>query len=346
MRDAITDVAGIKVGHWSDRRAVTGCTVVLAEAGATAGYISLGGAPGTIDTDLLRPENRVPEVHAVLLSGGSAYGLEAAVGVRTALRERGTGFALGPGLPLMPIVVGAVVFDLGIGRSAAHPDAAAGRRAVRRASGGKVEQGSVGAGTGCTVAKLAGPDFMLKSGIGTASVRHESGLSVGAIVAVNAAGDVYEAENGQLVAGPRGRRRGEMRRGSDLMMQKSLAEYAEEAAEAQGTLAGSMDAFRNTTIGVVATNARLNKAGATRLAIMANDGLAASVRPAHTPADGDTIFALATGDWDVEMGELPGLMALLGSMAASAVSRAIVNGVREAKGLGGVPSVGEWGRRR
>ena len=343
--DAITDVPGIKVGHWTDRRRATGCTVILAPQGASPGYTNPGGAPGTIDTDLLRPENRIPLVHAVLLSGGSAYGLEAAAGVRAQLRDDGIGFRMGEDIALMPIVVGAIVFDLGLGSGSAHPTIESGRRAVRRAKGGRVEQGSVGVGAGCTVGKLGARDRWIKSGVGTASVRHPSGLVVGAIVAANAVGDVYDPDTGELLAAPRGNRRGSMTPANELLLQKPLQDYLAEAEQMRRTQAGIADVPTNTTIGCVATNARLTKAEATRLAIMANDGLSASIRPAHTPADGDTIFALATGELDLPVDQTPNLLTLLGSMAATAVGRAIVNGIHSATGLAGVPSAREWRSR-
>ncbi len=343
MRDAITDVPGIKVGHWSDRRRATGCTVVLAEEGASAGVHVAGGAPGTLNTDLLRPENTVPGLNAVLLTGGSAFGLDAAAGIRGLLLERGYGYRVRGGVPPVPIVSGAVVFDLGVGAADAYPTAESGRRAAERATSGKVEQGSVGVGTGCTVAKLDGMEHALKGGVGTASMAHSSGLVVGAIVAVNSLGDIYDVESGALVAGPRGKRRGEMGRAADLLLERPLQDYLAEAEGGWRTFASPADPLTNTTLAVVATNARLDKAEATRLAIMANDGIALAVRPAHTPGDGDAVFALATGRMDLEAGAVPGLMALLGSMAATCVSRAIVGAVREAVGLAGVPSVGEWG---
>ena len=341
--DAITAVSGIRVGHWSDRRRATGCTVVLCEPGAVGGYHCAGGAPGTIETDLLRPENWVSQVHAVLLSGGSAFGLAAATGVRAALAERGLGLRLDPALPPIPIVVGAALFDLRIGSASAYSDEAAGRRAVAAATGGAIQQGSVGAGTGGTVAKAAGFEAALKGGIGSAAVRHESGLVVGALAAVNVFGDVVDPDTGALAAGPRGSRRPQMQRTADLLAQQSIAQQsiAQQSIGRHGGL--EVGPAFNTTVAVVATNARLDKAQATRLAIMANAGLAQAVRPAHTPFDGDTVFALATGAHEAAV--TPALQALLGGMGATALARAIVRGVEEAEGLGGVPSVREWRRR-
>src|SRR5688572_26783047 len=197
LRNAITDVPGIRVGHWTDRRTATGCTVVLCEAGAVGGVDIRGAAPGTRETDLLRPGNLVEKVHAVLLTGGSAFGLDAAAGVMRYLEERGSG--LGFGGQVIPIVPAAVLFDLGIGRPR-HPDAAAGYRAARAARGGAVAEGSVGAGTGATVAKLAGGDRRLKGGLGTASEALASGVVVGAIAAVNAVGAIRDPRNGRVLS--------------------------------------------------------------------------------------------------------------------------------------------------
>lgn len=349
---AITDVPGIRVGHWTDRRRATGCTVVTAPDGAVAGYHNPGGAPGTLDTDLLRPENRIPRVHAVLLTGGSVYGLDAAAGVRDRLRDAGIGYRMGADAPPIPIVIGAVVFDLGIGDPHAHPTAADGRRAARRARPGRVEQGAVGVGAGCTVAKLAGRDRMLKSGLGSAAVAHGSGLIVGALVALNAVGDIHHPRTGRHLAGPRDDRPGRMQRGTDLLLHKPLDQYLAEAAEARGGVAGFTDdppadhPGRNTSLAVVATNARLDKATATRIAIMANAGLASTVRPAHTPGDGDTVFALGTGGLDLDLDAAPGLITLLGAMAARAVGDAAVAGLAAATALAGVPTPADWLARR
>ena len=330
---AITDVDGVRLGHWTDTRRATGCTVVLTEAGAVAGFHCAGGAPGTIDTQLLRPENTVDSVHAVLLGGGSAHGLAAAAGVRAALVERGVGLSVTPDAPPVPIVCGAIVFDLGIGSPSAFPGPDQGALAVRRATRGAVAEGNAGAGTGCSVAKIAGRDFAWKAGLGTASARHESGLVVGALAVVNAAGAIVDPSDGALVAGPRTRPRGRaMRSADDALQDKSLAAYYEDHT-------ATIEALGNTTIAVVATNAALDKAAATRLAIMADDGLARAVRPAHTPVDGDSVFVLATGRHDADLSRAPALLTLLGSMAAEALGRAIVRGVRQATPLAGLPAV-------
>lgn len=312
--DAITDVPGVKVGHWTDRRAATGCTVVVCEAGAIGGVDVRGGAPGTVYTDALRLG---VEVHAVLLTGGSVFGLEAASGVTRWCEERGIGMSFGN--HRIPIVAGAVIFDLNLGRSDVRPDAAAGYAAAERAKGGRVAEGSVGAGTGATVAKLVGPRSRLKGGIGTASERFGDGLIVGALAVVNAIGDIIDSSDGSVVAGSSAR---------------------------DGGFTDSIEAIRrrptqpapgNTTNAVVATNAVLSTAQVNRLAAIAHDGMARAIRPVHTQGDGDTVFALATGEREISQ---PAMLALE-TFAALAVERAIVKGVRSATSLGGVRSVSD-----
>jgi len=319
LRDAITDVAGIKVGHWTDRRAATGCTVVLCERGAVPGVDARGGAPGTRETDLMRPGMMVQEVHAVLLTGGSAFGLDAAAGVMRWCEERGIGLRFGGSV--IPIVGAAVLFDLGVGRRDVRPDAAAGYAACQAANGGRVAEGSVGAGTGATVAKMGGPGAALKGGVGTASEDAGDGLVVAALVAVNAAGEVFDGSTGTVVAGPRAP-------GGGFQDTYALARRG------RGPEPGA-----NTTIGVVATNAALSKEQTNRLATVAHDGLARAVRPAHTLADGDTIFALAT-----DAVPLPnnGSARVIEALAPLAVERAILKAVRAAKSLAGIPSASDW----
>lgn len=326
LRDAITDVPGIRVGHWTDRRAVTGCTVVVSDRGAVGGVDVRGAAPGTRETDLLRPGNLVEEVHAVLLTGGSAFGLDAAGGVMRYLEEQGIGLRFAG--QVIPIVPAAVLFDLTLGRPR-RPDAEAGYRAAKVARGGAVAQGSVGAGTGATVAKLAGADHRLKGGIGTASEALASGALVGALVAVNAVGAVSDPRTGRVVAGPRGAA-GRFQDVERLLRHRepARAEPVEQPVE-------------NTTIGVVATNAKLTKTQANRLASVAHDGLARTIWPAHTRSDGDTLFVLATGE--VELDEPS--YAALEALAVRAVERAVLRGVTEATSLGGVPSAAEWRTR-
>jgi L-aminopeptidase/D-esterase-like protein len=313
-KNAITDVPGIKVGHATNTDAITGCTVVLCEKGAVGGVDQRGGAPGTRETDLLRPMHMVEKVQAVLLTGGSAFGLDAAGGVMAYLEERKIGFDTG--VAKVPIVPAAVLFDLGIGDPKIRPDAAMGRAACEAASSGPVEQGSVGAGTGACVGSLFGPGFQMKSGIGSASIDLGGGLVVGAIMAVNAAGDVIDPGTGQIMAGalkpPQGK------------------EFADTLASLK-TLAGKTILSmigRSTVIGVVATNAALTKEQANKVAQMAHDGLARAIRPAHMMFDGDTIFALSTGG-------KAGNVNLIGAYAAEMAAQAILHAVTSARSLGG-----------
>lgn len=320
--DAITDVTGIHVGHWTHRRAATGCSVVLCPAGATGGVDVRGGAPGTRETDLMRPSTLVQQVHAVVLTGGSAFGLDAAAGVMRWCEERGIGFRFGGAI--VPIVAAAVLFDLGIGRADLRPDAAAGYAAAQTARGGAVRQGSVGAGTGATVAKALGLERCLKGGIGSASESTDSGWSVGALVAVNAAGDVL-APDGALVAGPR-------------LDDGGMADTVELLRRG---ITGPPP-MGNTTLAVVATDAKLDKEQCNRLAMLAHDGFARAIRPVHSLGDGDVVFALATGERDApSRSELRALEAL----TPLAVERAIIKGVLQASSLAGIPSVGDWRRR-
>jgi L-aminopeptidase/D-esterase-like protein len=295
---SITDVAGIRVGHWTDPEARTGCTVVLLpEDGAVAGVDVRGPAPGTRETDLLAPGRLVERVHAICLCGGSAFGLAAADGVLRFLSERGVGLPVGPAR--VPLVPAAVIFDLNVG-SVAGPGPDAGYAASEAADMTPAE-GRVGAGTGATVAKSLGPDRARPGGVGTASVRLPSGALVGALAVVNAIGDVY-GRDGSVLAGPEGETAGTWR----LIL---------ETGRSQPPPAGS-----STTIAVVATDARLDKAGCRRLAEVAHDGLALAVRPAHTPYDGDTIFAVSTGEAEADP-------VSLGVAAAEAMWRAIERAV-------------------
>jgi L-aminopeptidase/D-esterase-like protein len=317
--DSITDIPGLKVGHWTDRRAATGCTVVLCEAGAVPGVDVRGAAPGTRETDLMRPGALVDSVHAILLTGGSAFGLDAASGVMRWCEEHGIGYRFGGAC--VPIVGAAVLFDLGIGRGDVRPDASAGYAACRAAKSGSLAEGSVGAGTGATVAKGGGPGTSLKGGIGTASEDAGHGLVVAALIAVNAGGEVVDSADGSLVAGSRAS-------GGGFTPAYDLIRRGD-----QGPPPGA-----NTTIGVVAANARLTKEQANRLASAAHDGLARAIRPVHTMSDGDTIFALATGALELP----PRGQRALEALGAVAVERAIVKAVRAARGLAGVPSAAEW----
>jgi len=319
---AITDVPGILVGQVTLPGRPTGCTVVLAGEGATGGVDVRGGAPGTRETDLLDPVNSVELVHAVVLSGGSAFGLDAATGVMRWLEERGIGFPVGD--LRVPIVTGAILFDLGVGDPSIRPDAACGYEAASIASAGPPAEGNAGAGAGASVGKLAGLARAMKGGIGTASIARSDGLVVGAIVAVNAVGDVIDPATGEVVAGVR------TADGRDLADARRLLRYGSEGAPESDPIAPPP---ANTVIGVVATNARLTKAQATRVAQMAQDGLARTVSPSHTPWDGDTIFTLATGGLSADADPL-----VVGALAAEAVAEAILRAVRAAEGLEGLPS--------
>ena len=308
---AITDVAGIEVGHYTDSRRPTGCSVVLARGGAVAGVDVRGAAPGTRETDLLDPTHLIEQVHGILLAGGSAWGLDAATGVMRWLEERGVGLAVGPAR--LPIVPGAVLFDLLVGDSAIRPDAAAGYRACELASTQRPAEGNVGAGSGAVVGKLFGIDRAMKGGIGTASVTVD-GVTVGALIACNALGDVIDPDTARVIAGART---------SDG---KSLLDS--RRALLRGEAPKPLLAGTNTTIGVIATDAVITKAQASRLATLGHDGLARSINPVHTMSDGDTLFALGTG----RAGKTPGMM-VLGTMAAEAVALAVVRAVRCAQGL-------------
>lgn len=328
MHNAITDVPGILVGHATDLEALTGCTVILAEGGAVSGVDQRGGAPGTRETDALRPMHLVEKAHAVLLSGGSAFGLDAATGVMRYLEEKGVGFDSGFGR--VPIVPAAVLFDLGIGKSNIRPDAEMGYRACQNASKNPPAEGNVGAGTGATVGKITGMQQAMKSGLGTASIDLGGGLIVGAIIAVNALGDVVDPENGRILAGARA-----------LSFDKGAAPHFADTLATMKSLFGKaalrISSAHNTVIGVVATNAKLNKDETNKVAQMAHNGLARTVRPAHTLFDGDTIFALATGKKSADVN-------LIGAYAAECVAAAIVRAVLQASAVGGLPCAADMQR--
>ena len=311
MTSSITDVAGIEVGHFTDPRRPTGCTVVLARGGAVGGVDVRGAAPGTRETDLLDPANVVEQVHGVLLAGGSAWGLDAAGGVMRWLDEQGVGLTVGPAR--LPLVPGAVLFDLPLGDSRIRPDAAAGYAACQAASRAAPAEGNVGAGAGAVVGKIFGFEHAMKGGIGTASVTVE-GVTVGAIIACNALGDVVDPDTGAVLAGARTADGSRLRDSRRALLRGELA---------QPMLAGS-----NTTIGVIATDAVLTKVQASRLATVGHDGLARAINPVHTLSDGDTLFALATG----ASGRSPGMMTLC-AMAAEATALAVVRAIRAARGV-------------
>jgi L-aminopeptidase/D-esterase-like protein len=315
--DTLTAISGLKVGHITVTGRPTGCTVVLAGDGVVAGVDVRGAAPGTRDTELLAPENVVEKVHAIVLSGGSAFGLDAASGVMRWLEEHNVGFLFGGAR--VPIVPAAILFDLGVGGNPKiRPTADCGYKAAAAATTGPVAEGTVGAGAGATVGKLGGGGRSTKSGIGTASITLPSGLVVAAIVAVNAVGDIIDPATGRVVAGVRNPD------GTFADARKILR----SGANSQPPRAGE-----NTTIGLVATNAKLSKSQATRMALMADDGYARAISPSHTNGDGDTIFSLATGRWNGSAD-----ITVIGALAAEATADAIVRAGTQATGAAGIPA--------
>lgn len=312
-----TAVQGITVGHHTLTERPTGCTVVLAGTGAVGGVDVRGSAPGTRETDLLNPLNLVDQVHAIVLAGGSAFGLDAASGVMRYLDERKIGFPTPYGV--VPIVPAAILFDLGVGDARVRPTADCGYAAAMAATDGPVTQGSVGAGAGATVGKLLGMGRAMKGGIGSAAIRLPDGLIVAALVAVNAFGDIVDPATGRVVAGVR------TPDGKGLADARALIRTGAPQKNPIG---------QNTTIGVIATNARLTKTQATKVAQMAHDGLARAIAPVHSMADGDTLFALATGRWTQ-----PADVNIIGALAADVVAEAVLNAVARAKGLPGLPAV-------
>jgi len=322
----LTAVAGLKVGHHTLSERPTGCTVVLAEAGAVGGVDVRGGAPGTRETDLLDPVNHVQKVNAIVLSGGSAYGLDAASGAMRYLEEKDIGYDVR--IAKVPIVPAAILFDLGVGgKPKVHPGADCGYAAAQAATDGPVAEGSIGAGAGATIGKTAGPGRSMKAGIGTAAITLPGGLVVAALVAVNAVGDIIDPATGRVVAGVR------TADGKGFTDARTLVRSG-----ALGRRDPDMDRRprpgENTTIGVVATNAVLTKVEATKMARMAHDGFARAISPVHTPADGDTIFALATGTMSGEAN-----LSLIGALAAEVMADAIVRAATQATGVPGIPAV-------
>lgn len=316
MNNTLTDVPGIKVGQAHDLDALTGCTVILCPPNTVGGVDQRGGAPGTRETDLLRPLHLIQHVNAILLAGGSAFGLAAADGVMRYLEERKIGYATHV-MPV-PIVPAAILFDLDLGRADRRPDAAMGYAACEAASDSPILQGSVGAGTGARIGGLMGLSQATKGGIGSASVDLGDGLIVAALIAVNASGDVIDPE-GKILAGLRAAPESSQFIGTLNVMRQMSRMITDPASD-------------NTVIGVVATNARLNKEGANKVAQMAHDGLAQAIRPAHTLFDGDTIFALATG-------EIAANVSVIGAFAAQVTAEAIRNAVHAATSAGGVPAI-------
>ena len=328
MVDAITDVQGIEVGHYTDKSGGTGCTVIVCPEGAVAGVDVRGGAPGTSETDLLGPGNLVGRVHAVVLSGGSVFGLSAATGAMNYLEEQGIGLKRGP--LTVPVVPSAILFDLNLISQEIRPGPEAGYAACLNRSNDAVEEGTVGAGTGATVGKALGMERATKGGIGTYSMELPSGTRIGAIVAVNSYGSVVDHRTGEIIGGPRSSDDAKFLDSLDLLLRGG------DSQENPLPL--------NTAIGVVATDAPLNKDQAHYLARVTHDGLALTIRPCHTLLDGDTIFALATGD-ERAAGKTVSSKDLttLGAAAVEVVARSVLRAVRLAEGLGGVPAVSELG---
>jgi L-aminopeptidase/D-esterase-like protein len=314
---SITNVQGVKVGHFTESRRPTGCTVLLFEKGATAGVDVRGSAPGTRETDLLNPINTVQQVQAILLAGGSAFGLDAASGVVRYLDEHRLGYAVGA--IVVPIVPAAILYDLEIGDAKIRPTAESGYKACQAATTERVVEGNVGAGAGAAIGKLFGPKQAMKSGLGSASVRvGDTGIVVGAIVAVNAVGDVVDPKTGKIIAGAR---------------KPDGSGFVDSMARIREGYSVRADAAANTTIGVVATNVALDKAQATKVAQMAHDGLARTIYPVHTPSDGDTVFAVATGAIPARANH-----GAIGALAAEVMAQAVLRAVMNARGIEGLPS--------
>ncbi len=321
----ITDMDGILIGQVSDYNAWTGCTVILCKDGAVCGVDQRGGAPGTRETDLLRPMHLVEKVHAVLLAGGSAFGLDAATGVMRYLEEQKCG--VDTGFAKVPIVPAAILYDLGIGSSTKRPDAEMGYQACRNASTEIPLNGNFGAGTGATVGKFLGMTQAMKSGIGSAAMEISSGIIVGAIIAVNAFGDVYDPNANTILAGTRSLKKGPIKIGeSDY-----FADTQQEMRSMIGKTVLQIAARQNTVIGAVVTNAALTKEEVNKVAQMGQDGLARVIRPAHTMLDGDTLFALSTGKKKCDVNTV-------GAFAAEMVAEAILNAVRNAEPVEGFPA--------
>ena len=324
--NAITDVPGIEVGQAQNETALTGCTVILCRRGAVGGVDVRGGAPGTRETDLLSPLNLVQRVHAVVLAGGSAFGLDAASGVMRYLEEQKIGF--NTGVAKVPLVPAAILFDLGMGRSDVRPDAEMGYRAALSATSNPPREGNVGAGTGACVGKIRGLGQAMKTGIGSASMDLGGGVIVGAMVAVNAFGDVVDPNTGEIIAGARKSKKAQP--GDPNYFADTMKTMKSLYGRAVMTFVG----HANTVIGVVATNAKFDKAQANKVAQMAHDGIARTIRPAHSMVDGDTLFALATGKRAADV-------STVGAYAAEAVAQAIVRAARMAASAGGLPGLGD-----
>jgi len=322
---SFTDIPGIKVGHAQNFEALTGCTVILCEKGAVGGVDQRGGAPGTRETDLLRPMHLVQRVHAITLAGGSAFGLDAASGAVRYLEERNIGFDAQ--VARVPIVPGAIIFDLGVGSSKIRPDAAMGYQACLNATKTPPLEGNYGAGTGATVGKIFGLAGAMKSGIGDFCIEISKGLFVGAIVVVNAFGDIIDHRTGQIIAGVRPVKKGPFQLGREGFFADTLSIMSSFIGKTVLNFATK----DNTVIGVVATNAQLSKEEANKVAQMAHDGLARVVRPAHTMLDGDTIFSLSTGRRRADAN-------VIGAYAAECFSEASLRACRLAAPVFDMPS--------
>ncbi len=316
MLDNLCDVPGVLVGHATDREGLTGCTAVLFEEPAVVGVDVRGSSPGTRETDRLSPTGTVRRTHALLLTGGSAFGLAAVEGVVSFLEERDVG--LDVGVARIPLVSAAVLFDLVVGSPAARPGPEMGYEAATSAKNGDFAQGSVGAGTGATVGKVLGMERAMKGGVGSASVWLEGGLVVGALAAVNAFGGVRDPDSGKILAGPR-------------MDDGALGDTVELLPEAVTRMRWGED----TTLGIVATNADLSKAQVSKIAQMAHDGLARAVEPVHTTVDGDVVFAASVGGANAPTD-------VVGAWGARVMQEAILRAVRRAEGVPGIPSVSEY----
>jgi len=324
--NAITDVRGIEVGHAQDEEALTGCTVIICRKGAVAGVDVRGGAPGTRETDLLDPVNLVEKVHAIVLAGGSAFGLDAATGVMRYLEEKKIGF--NTGVAKVPIVPSAILFDLNLGRADVRPDSAMGYRAAVSASSDAPAEGNTGVGIGASVGKMFGLGLGMKAGVGTASMNIGGGVIVGALVAVNAWGDVVNPQTNQIIAGLRSGNVGPLHVGKKDYFADTLSMMKSTIGR---NLLG-LTSRANTVIGVVATNAKLTKAQATKVAQMAQDGIARTIRPAHTMLDGDVIFALSTGTRKADVSSV-------GAFAAEVMAEAILRAAKMAKPIGELPGL-------
>ena len=326
LTGSITDVPGILVGHAQDMQALTGCTVILCKGGAVGGIDQRGGAPGTRETDLLRPMHMIQKVHAVLLAGGSAYGLDAAGGVMRYLEERQIGFDTG--VAVVPIVPTAIIFDLAVGRADVRPDAVMGYQACLNAVSAPVAEGNIGAGTGATVGTILGIRQAMKSGVGMASVEIGNGVIVAALLVVNAFGDVIDPSNGRILAGVRKPNSIPSEAGADI-----FADTLQVMKSPFGSLIfGSPQMTSNTCIGVVATNAALTKEETNKVAQMAQNGMARAIRPLNTMLDGDTLFALSAGEKQANVN-------VVGAFAAEVVTQACIRATTSAHSIGELPGL-------